>query len=85
MPMPSRSQAATRTGIDVVTPSRASPAANIRLEIDSTGRPPNRSICRPMRGPSIAEITSEPEKAAKIQFEETPRSCAIGSARIAGR
>jgi hypothetical protein len=27
-----------------------------------------------MRGPSKAEITREAEKAAKIQFEETPRS-----------
>ena len=53
--------------------------------MDSTGRPPTRSICRPMRGPSKAEITSDAEKAAKIQFEETPRSREIGSARIAGR
>jgi len=33
----------------------------------------------------IAAITSEAEKAAKIQFEDTPRSRAIGSARIAGK
>jgi len=33
----------------------------------------------------IAAITSAAEKAAKIQFEDTPRSRAIGSARIAGR
>jgi len=33
----------------------------------------------------MAEITSDAENAAKIQFGETPRSRAIGSARIAGR
>ena len=85
MPMPSSSQAASSTGIEVVRPSKASPAASVTLEIDSTERPPTRSICRPMRGPSMAEITSDAENAAKIQFGETPRSRAIGSARIAGR
>src|SRR5882724_10151961 len=38
-----------------------------------------------MRGPSRAESTSEAEKAPNTQFEETPRSRAIGSARMAGR
>ena len=54
-------------------------------EEPGTERPPTRSICRPMRGPSMAEMTSDAEKAAKIPFEETPRSRAIGSARMAGR
>ncbi len=57
----------------------------VRFEADSTCRPPTRSICRPMRGPSIAEITSEAENAPKIQLVEMPRSCAIGSASRAGR
>ena len=85
MPTPSSSQAMTSSGIEVLKPSSTSPAASTRLEIDSTDRPPTRSIWRPMRGPSRAEITSAAEKAANTQFEETPRSCAIGSARIAGR
>jgi hypothetical protein len=55
------------------------------LEIDSTDLPPTRSICRPTRGPSTADITSDAENAANTQFEETPRSRAIGSAKIAGR
>jgi hypothetical protein len=85
MPIPSSSQATTKTGIEKVAPSSASPAASVKLEIDSTDLPPTRSICRPTRGPSIADITSEAEKAAKIQFEDTPRSRAIGSAKIAGK
>ncbi len=63
----------------------ASPAASVTLEIDSTDRPPTRSICRPTRGPSTAEITSDAEKAANIQLLETPRSWPIGSAKIAGK
>ena len=85
MPMPSRIQAAISIGIEPVTPSSTRPAAIVRLEVHSTGRPPNRSICRPMRGPSSAEITSAAEKAAKIQLADMPRSRPIGSARIAGR
>ncbi len=85
MPTPSRSHAAISTGIEVVQPSSVSPAASVRLEIDSTDLPPTRSICRPTRGPSRADITSDAEKAAKIQLLETPRSCAMGSAKIAGR
>ena len=38
-----------------------------------------------MRGPSRAEITSAAEKAANTQLEETPRSRAIGSAKMAGK
>lgn len=85
MPMPSSSQAMISIGIEWVKPSSASPAASVKLEIESTDLPPTRSIWRPMRGPSRAEITSEAEKAAKIQFEETLRSRPIGSARMAGK
>ena len=85
MPTPSSSQATINTGMECAQPSSASPAANVRLEADSTCRPPTRSICRPTRGPSRAAITSEAEKAANIQLLETPRSCAIGSARMAGK
>ena len=84
MPTPSRSQAITSMGIEVVKPSSASPAASTRLDIDSTDLPPTRSIWRPTRGPISADSTSDAEKAANTQFEETPRSRAIGSARIAG-
>jgi hypothetical protein len=55
------------------------------FDADSTCRPPTRSICRPTRGPSNPEITSDPENAAKNQLLEIPRSRAIGSARMAGR
>jgi hypothetical protein len=68
-----------------VKPSSTSPAASVTLEIDSTDLPPTRSIWRPIRGPSSAEITSDAENAAKIQFEDTPISRPIGSARIAGK
>ena len=85
MPTPSRSQATTSRGIDVAKPSSTRPAASTRLDIDSTDLPPTRSIWRPTRGPISAEITSAAEKAVNIQFEETPRSRAIGSARIAGK
>ena len=44
MPMPSNSQAATSTGIEEETPSSASPAASVRLDVVSTGLPPKRSI-----------------------------------------
>ena len=39
-----------------VKPSSTRPAASVRLENDSTGRPPTRSIWRPMRGPSRPAI-----------------------------
>jgi hypothetical protein len=55
------------------------------FDAESACRPPTRSICRPTRGPSNPAITSDAEKAAKNQFEEMPRSRAIGSARMAGR
>ncbi len=86
MPMPSSSQAMTSTGIELVSPSSASPAASTRLDSDSTGPAADQIDLRGRsRGPSRAAITSAAEKAPKIQFEETPRSRAIGSARIAGR
>src|SRR6185369_4322584 len=47
------------SGMDWVSPSRTRPAASVRLEIDSTDLPPTRSICRPIRGPSRAEITGD--------------------------
>jgi hypothetical protein len=83
--MPSTSQAIAITTTDCETPSSTRPAAIVRFEADSTCRPPTRSICRPIRGPSIAEITSDAENAPKIQLDETPRSCAMGSASSAGR
>jgi len=51
-------------------------AASVRLEADSTGLPPADRLPADTRA-SSADITSEAEKAAKIQFEETPRSRAI--------
>ena len=71
MPTPSTSQATSQHRNRMGEAEQCHPAASIRLEIDSTDRPPTRSICRPMRGPSRAEITSEAEKAAKIQFGRT--------------
>ena len=85
MPTPSSSQAATSRGIDVAKPSNTRPAASTTLDIDSTDLPPTRSICRPTRGPISADSTSAAEKAPNTQLEETPRSRAIGSARMAGR
>ncbi len=85
MPTPSSSQATVSTGIDVDKPSSVSPAASTRLDIDSTDLPPTRSICRPTRGPISAEITSDAEKAPNTQIDDTPRSRAIESARIAGK
>src|ERR1700721_338963 len=85
MPTPSSSQAMTSRGIEPVSPSSTSPAASTTLEIDNTDRPPTRSIWRPIRGPSRAASTSATENAPNTQFEDTPRSRAIGSARIAGR
>jgi hypothetical protein len=55
------------------------------FEAHNTCRTPTRSICRPTRGPSNPEITRDAENAAKNQFDEMPRSRAMGSARIAGR
>lgn len=83
--MPSNSQAVDIIQIDVDTPSRARPAARTMFEMQSTCRPPTRSVCRPTLGPNSPEMTSEAEKAAKNQFDEMPRSRAIGSARMAGR
>jgi len=40
MPMPSKIQATTNTGIEVLSPSSARPAANVRLDAVSTGLPP---------------------------------------------
>ncbi len=85
MPTPSSSHAADIIHTDADAPRRASPAARTRFETQSTWRPPTRSICRPTLGPSNPEIASDAENAAKNQFEEMPRSFAIGSARIAGR
>ena len=78
-------QAADIIKIEVDAPRRASPAARTTLEAQRTCRPPTRSIWRPTRGPSSPEITSDAENAAKNQLLEIPRSCAIGSARMAGR
>ena len=44
MPMPSTSQAITSMGTEVAKPSSDSPPASTRLDIDSTERPPTRSI-----------------------------------------
>ena len=85
MPTPSSSHAADIVQTEVDAPSSASPAARTTFEAQSTCRPPTRSICRPTRGPSSPEITSDAENAAKNQLVEIPRSCAIGSARMAGR
>ena len=85
MPMPSSSQAADIIQIEADAPRRASPAARTTLEAQRTCRPPTRSIWRPTRGPSSPEIISDAENAAKNQLLEIPRSCAIGSARMAGR
>src|SRR5438876_1016681 len=81
----SKSQARHRTGTDDETPKTPSPAANTRFEHESTERPPNASIVRPMRGPRSAATSRAPENAAKNHDVGTCRSCAIGSARIAGR
>jgi hypothetical protein len=43
------------------------------------------STVRPTRGPTIAETTSAPEKAAKNHVLETPTSRAMRSARMAGK
>lgn len=57
----------------------------ITFEADDTCPPPTRSICRPTRRPSSPEITGDAEKAAKNQFDEMLKSCAMEWARIAGR
>jgi hypothetical protein len=85
MPTPSRSHAADINQSEVDRPRSGSPAARMTFDAHSTCRPPARSICRPTRGPSNPEITSDAENAAKNQLLETPRSLAIESARMAGR
>jgi hypothetical protein len=85
MPNPSRIHALDIIHTDVDAPRSASPAARTTFEADNTCRPPTRSIFRPTRGPSNPEITSDAENAAKNQFDEIPRSRAIGSARMAGK
>ena len=85
MPTPSSSQAPHIVHTEVDAPRSASPAARMTFDAASTWRPPTRSICLPTLGPSNPDMTSEPENAAKNQLLEMPRSCAIGSARIAGR
>jgi hypothetical protein len=85
MPTTSRSQAMHIIHTEVDAPRSVSPAARMMFDAERTCRPPTRSICLPTRGPSNPEITSEAENAAKNQLLETARSCAIGSARIAGK
>ena len=83
MAQPSTSQASHMAGADCAKASRARPAANSKLENASTPRPPSVSMVGPTRGPSTAETSNAAEKAAKTEVEETPRSRAIGSARMA--
>jgi hypothetical protein len=63
----------------------ASPAAKIKLLAANTGLPPCRSMALPAAGPSSADTTSAAEKAANTVGVLTPRSFAIGTARMAGR
>ena len=85
MPMPSMIHAATSSTGPVANDSSSKPAASTALETASRPRPPNVSMKWPTRGPSRPAITSAPESAPKITVGGTPRSRAIGAARIAGR
>lgn len=53
------------TGKPAAQDEKGTPAANSRFEIPKISRPPNRSMVRPTRGPSMAETTREAENAAK--------------------
>ena len=85
MPMPITIQAAKRPAGPRAEARPASPSAKTTLVAISTGRPPQRSMAAPERGPTSAETTSAMEKAAKTVGIDTPSSRAIGAARIAGR
>jgi hypothetical protein len=85
MPAPMTSHAAKREMIPEEEPSKARPAANIRLDTGSTRRPPWTSIRRPAAGPSSAETSRPQENAVKIHAVATPSSAAIEFATIAGR
>ena len=85
MPMPITSQAANKEIIPEDKPSKASPAANTRLEAGSTRRPPCTSISLPAAGPRKADSSSPTENAVKIHAVVMPSSAAIAFARIAGR
>jgi hypothetical protein len=85
MPMPSTTQAAKRPTASCAIPRPASPSAKTMLVSINTGRPPWRSMAAPACGPTTADTISATLKAAKTVGTETPRSRAIGAARIAGR
>jgi hypothetical protein len=85
MPTPMTSQPANSIAVPPAAPSSERPAAKTRLETASTSRPPNRSMRRPANGPRTAVTISATENAPNTMPVDTPSSCAIGAARIAGR
>ena len=85
IPSPSSSQASQSTATSGAKASISSPMAKTPLLAIRTGRPPQRSIHAPMRGPTRAETTNAPLKAAMTPATEVPRSRAMGTARMAGR
>lgn len=85
MPRPMTTHARKSDQGTVAKPRLARPAANTRLATISTGRPPKRSIARPLMGPSNAEAMSATENAPNTVGVETPRSREIGTAKIASR
>jgi hypothetical protein len=85
MATPISAQAANRLTGPVARAKAARPSAKIALVAISTGRPPHRSMRRPLCGPTSAETTSATENAANTVGTDTPSSPAIGRASMAGR
>mgnify|MGYP003693811549 CR=1 FL=1 len=85
MPMPSRSHGDEQNRDRVGEAEQRQPRGQHEVGKRQHGAATDQIDLPADARPSMAEMTSDAEKAAKIQFEETPRSRAIGSARIAGR
>ncbi|MCY1382630.1 hypothetical protein D9M69_706690 [compost metagenome] len=85
MARPIKAQAAKRWTVELAWLNAASPAANTRLLAIRIGRPPERSMSRPAKGPMPAATSSATEKAPKTVDVEMPMSLPMAPASTAGR